>query len=409
MRGDLGTLYDAHAVRLHAHCWSLIGDEGAAAAVRDTFVAAVQHPPRGDSVLWLYALSRSACASLGAFSGDRPVFGSPGDPLLRAAADLRADQREALLLWSGEWLEVPDIARVLGIAPDTVHGLVHAARTRLERAVLDRLMRGAADPAVHMELITAFEKGRLPRLLAGRVPDRPPAWLRDQVLAACADEVTHPLSDVVSPSPLVVIGSEVATRPGRDRATRRKRIKSIGAVAGMAASVAAAVGLLVSWPTAKGGGMSAVVPSAGNTQTGATTSGTPAGSGTARPDGTSPNDTAPGDKGGPAPSAATEDQEPAATAPRSGTPDAPATSPDSPKPTEPGETTTPPEDTTPPESPEAPPTDPDGQTPPDPSQPPTEPSEPPDPSQPPTDPPTETPGPGPSPTSNPTPSPSTTG
>ncbi|RFU39135.1 hypothetical protein DZF91_24010, partial [Actinomadura logoneensis] len=91
MRGDPGSLYDAHAARLYAHGWSLLGDD-AAAAVRDAFVAAVRHPPRGDVVLWMYGLSRTAATSRGAF--ERPwhvasgASGASGtaDPLLRAAA-----------------------------------------------------------------------------------------------------------------------------------------------------------------------------------------------------------------------------------------------------------------------------------------------------------------------------------
>ncbi|MFB4312473.1 RNA polymerase sigma factor [Actinomadura sp. 21ATH] len=413
MRGDLGALYDAHAVRVHAHCWSLTGGAGAAAAVRDTFVAAVQHPPRGDTVLWLYALSRSACASLGAFGGTRPDLGDPGDPLLRAAAGLRPDQREALLLQAGEWLEAPDIARVLGIAPDTARALLATARTRLENAVLDLLMRGAADPARHAEVVAAFEKGRLPRLLAARVPDRPPAWLRDQVLAACEGEAGRPLTGVVSPSPLVVIGSEVADSPGRDRARRRKAFKGVGAVAGMAASVAAAVGMLVSWPTGKGGGVNAVVPSAGNSQAGGPSAGENAPTGSATRSGGPAADRG---AGAPAPSAATEERQPATTVPpgtgNGAAPGGNAPAPETSAPEKSPETTAPPAGTTPP-APSAPePTDPGEPAPPtdpaDPSGPPAT-GQPTDPSQPPADPPGETPEPGPSPTSNPAPSPTTGG
>src|SRR5947208_3461227 len=60
MRGEPEALYDAHAARLYAYCWSLVGDQ-AAAAVADAFASTVQHPPRGDSVLWMYALARHAC------------------------------------------------------------------------------------------------------------------------------------------------------------------------------------------------------------------------------------------------------------------------------------------------------------------------------------------------------------
>ncbi|GLZ14720.1 hypothetical protein Acsp04_49550 [Actinomadura sp. NBRC 104425] len=277
MRADPGALYDAHAARLYAYCWSLVGDR-AADAVTNTFVATVRHPPRGDTVLWLYALARSACMELGALGGlpdgafqgrppsARPAA-SPGDPLLRAAAGLRADHREVLLLSAGEWLEIDDIARVVGVAPDTARGLLHAARTRLERAVLDALMRAPAGTPEHLELIGAFEKGGLPRLLARRVPDRPPRELRERVLAACEVEARRTLPAVTAGGPLVVIGGEAASEaasPGARRSTARKKAKRVGAAASLAAAAAAAVGMLISWPVGKGGGSAKLVPTSGS-------------------------------------------------------------------------------------------------------------------------------------------------
>ncbi|MFI0451690.1 RNA polymerase sigma factor [Actinomadura sp. 6N118] len=264
MRGDPGTLYDAHAARLYAYCWSLVGDD-AAAAVTDTFAATVQHPPRGDSVLWLYALARSACIERGALDRGFVLSGdaSGNDPLLRAAGTLRADHREVLLLEAGEWLEIPDIARVVGIAPDTARQLLNVARVRFERAVLDGLMRGAGSQSSagsqSMDIIAAFEKGTLPQLLARRVPDQPPAWLRDHTLAAFEGELTGPLPGIVTTNPVVVIGSGNTSKGGP-----RRKAKSITAVAGIAASAAAAAGLLVSWPVAKGGGASSLLPTGGS-------------------------------------------------------------------------------------------------------------------------------------------------
>ncbi|GAA4240444.1 hypothetical protein GCM10022254_65080 [Actinomadura meridiana] len=290
MGGDMGSLYDAHADRLYVYCWSLVGDQRAAAAVGDTFTAAVHHPPRGDRVLWLYSLARTACSEHGAFAGGpagsvgptnavdgrrAPLFAGAvscegttphtprngPDPLLRAAANLRADHREVLLLWAGEWLEPHDIALVLGIAPDTVAQLLNAARTRLERAVLELLMRGASEPGLdQFPLITAFEKGRLPQLLARRAPSRAPAGLRERVLAVCEAETTRPLPSVVAPSPLIVIGAEKGRRANDARSRRGLSggvSKGLGAAAGVAASAAAVIGLLASWPSAKGGGGSA--------------------------------------------------------------------------------------------------------------------------------------------------------
>ncbi|MFV2175721.1 RNA polymerase sigma factor [Actinomadura sp. LOL_011] len=262
MRADTGSLYDAHADRLYAYCWSLVGDQVAAAALGDTFAAAVHRPPRGDGVLWLYSLARSVCADRGAFATrGAPLFADP-DPLLRAAAGLPSDHREALVLWAGEWLETPDIARLLGVAPDTAAQLVETARARLERAVLDILMRGTTEP--RLDLITAFEKGRLPRLLASRAPARPPGWLRDRVVAACEEEAARDVPTVTAPIPLVVIG-----RDGPAETRRRKGLaggwsRGLGAAAGVAASAAAVIGLLVSWPSARGtGSSSTIVPSSG--------------------------------------------------------------------------------------------------------------------------------------------------
>ncbi|QKW34593.1 hypothetical protein HUT06_11595 [Actinomadura sp. NAK00032] len=419
MRGDLGSLYDAHADRLYAYCWSLVGDQRAAAALGDTFSAAVHQPPRGDRVLWLYSLSRTACADRGAFTGELAtqggmLFADP-DPLLRAAAGLRADHREVLLLWAGEWLEPHDIARVLGIAPDTVVQLLGASRARLERAVLDLLMRGTTEP--RLDLISAFEKGRLPQLLARRAPARAPAWLRDRVLAACEEEATRPLPSVAAPSPLVVIGSE-----RKDRGERPKRgisggvSKGFGAAAGVAASAAAVIGLLVSWPAAKGGsGATSLVPTASNGQTNpasATTSGVPRHplpglTGSERAKGGSPTASE-------NPVTSAYDGPPRQAGGTTGTPGGPAPAPTSPAgrpapekkpatdtPSRPEQPSTPPEEpTTPPSTPPTTPSDPT--TPPD------------DGSTPPATPPTDTPStppddgsgtPGPSPTANPAPEP----
>ncbi|MEO3824994.1 hypothetical protein [Actinomadura sp. B10D3] len=412
MRGDLDSLYDAHADRLYAYCWSLVGDRHAAAAVGATFSAAVHQPPRGDSVLWLYSLARTTCAERGAFTGELggptvdgrggPLFAG-SDPLLRAAAALRADHREVLLLWAGEWLETHDIARVLGVAPDTVAQLLNAARTRLERSVLDILMRGTAQP--RLDLITAFEKGRLPRLLAGTAPSRAPGWLRAQVLAACEAEATRPLPSVSAPSPLVVIGPRAEDRPKRGLSAGVS--KGFGAAAGFAASAAAVIGLLVSWPAAKGGGASSLVPTAGNGQTqpaSTQTHGVPhdplpglPGSGT--PESGPKNPVAGAHESPPQQTGGTPGGGTAAAPPAAPPSSAREKPPASATPSKPQPPATPPEETptTPPDSPSEPTTPPDDGS--------TGPTTPP-PSGTPTDPPPGDPGtPSPSPTSNPTPQP----
>ncbi|XRQ16919.1 RNA polymerase sigma factor [Actinomadura welshii] len=436
MRGDMGSLYDAHADRLYAHCWSLVGDQLAAAAVGDAFTAAVHRPPRGDTVLWLYSLSRSACAERGAFSGNLDgrggVLFAGSDPLLRAAGALRSDHREVLLLWAGEWLEPHDIARVLGIAPDTVLQLLEAARTRLERSVLDLLMRGTTE-AQH-DLITAFEKKRLPRLLARRAPARAPGWLRDRVLEACADEAVRPLPTVTAPSPLVVIGADRPRHGHRDGERARRGLsggvhKGLGAAAGVAASAAAVIGLLATWPSAKdGAGAATITPTASNGQANpASSTGSPRHpmpnlSGTEDASGEVPGtpddpaatggDSGPAGRPGQAPAGGPGGgpaQAPPAASP-SGTPSQ-ERGPSSPSaPSQPDDPTTPPpggeSPTAPPDAPDDPTTPPDDGSGDPATPPPDTPSDPPS-GDPDPDPGTGDPGtPSPSPTSNPTPSPS---
>ncbi|MCW2918430.1 MAG: polymerase, sigma-24 subunit, subfamily [Actinomycetia bacterium] len=257
-------LYDAYAGRLHVYCWSLVGDD-APGALRDAFVTAARRgSPRGDTTLWMYGLARAACVRRGAldhaFTRIRDT-----DPLRQAAAGLRADHREVLVLSAGGWLEVPDIARLLEVATDTVTQLIQTARKRLERGVLDVLLPGPIQTE-HEEVIAAFEKGTLDTLLARRAPNSPPAALRADVLAACVAEtapaqVTRSFS--AAEGPLVVIGPgtsdelSVRRRPGRT---------FVGAV-GLAAAAAAAAGVFATLPASGGssptsGSQNLLVPSA---------------------------------------------------------------------------------------------------------------------------------------------------
>jgi DNA-directed RNA polymerase specialized sigma24 family protein len=299
MRDDMEALYDAHGHRLYAHCWSLLGDRGAADAVRDALGQASRRPP-GDTVLWLHRMARLACTERGAFGrGAHPGFVQAGtDPLLRAAAELPADQREALLLAAGEWLNVRDIAQVFRSHPDLIRDLLHDARVALEHRVVDALMHDPSAPTTHTDVIEAFERGRLPHLLARRAPDQAPPGLRDHVFGIVKQPQpepgtpsrTHPgpgtpsrtgpqpdgpyrlravpgepsrtpevpsrtraMPDRPSRTPLVVIGPRQDEEETAKR--RRKAAKGIGAVAGVAASVAA--GLVMTWPSATGTGTGA--------------------------------------------------------------------------------------------------------------------------------------------------------
>lgn len=269
MHGDLGTLYDAHAHRLYAHCWSLLGDRGAADALRDTLTRAMRSEPRGETVLWLHHLARTVCAERGAFNDrGRPYFAqAAADPLLNAVVHLSPGHREVLLLAAGQWLEVRDIAKVLGTSQASVRQLLHNARTALENFVLDVLIRGNADPGDNMEVIEAFEKGRLPNLLARRAGTWAPAPLREQVLAA-ADHEDEEAGARDENGQLVVIDTApeiISSKRARSR-RRKAALKGVGGVAGVAATVAA--GLVMTWPSGGEGTLSALGPHEGTTRPG---------------------------------------------------------------------------------------------------------------------------------------------
>ena len=259
-------LYDAQAGRLHAYCWSLVGDQ-AAATVHDVFAAAVYPDvmagdagrrdaarPRGlpPSDIWLYRRARAECLRRG------PVTVISGrDPLLRAAARLRGDQREALVLAAD--LAAVDVARVLAVPPAKAAQVVTAARARLEQATLNLLL---ADPATarHEDIIGAFEKGALGTLLARRAP-APPAGLRDAVMDTFARDR----------APLVVISPQAkpaaAGNGGHKNRPAARHARAAAPVIGVAAACAAAVvGVVAAGATLDfdaspaGGGKGALAP-----------------------------------------------------------------------------------------------------------------------------------------------------
>jgi hypothetical protein len=229
-------LYDTQAVRLHAYCWTLVGDQGAS-AVRDVFTAAA-HPYLTDrnarrreatppGRLWLYRQARAECLRRG------PVTVMAGrDPLLRGAARLRADQREILVLAAD--LPPAGVARVLGVTPDRAIQLVTAARARLEQAVLKVLL---ADPATatHEDVIAAFEQGALGALLARRAP-APPPGLRAAVIGTMTRHQHTPLV-VISP-PAKAAAQDGDAAKGRQVG---RHARAAAPVIGVAAACAAAI------------------------------------------------------------------------------------------------------------------------------------------------------------------------
>ncbi|HEX6468413.1 MAG TPA: hypothetical protein VF069_04905 [Streptosporangiaceae bacterium] len=260
-------LYDMQAKRLHSYCWSLVGDQ-AAAAVRDVFTAAAHpymtgRPPArrdparrdpGPDLLWLYRQARAECLRRG------PVTVAPGrDPLLRAAARLRADQREVLVLAAD--LPPAGIARVLGVTSAKVIQAFTDARTRLEQAVLKVLM---ADPATatHEDVIAAFERGALGALLARRAP-APPPGLRASVIGTVTRHRDAPLV-VISPATKPAAGDGDAPKGRTGGRHARVAAPVIGAAAACAAAVvgALAAGTTLNFDAAPagGGGHGAMAP-----------------------------------------------------------------------------------------------------------------------------------------------------
>jgi DNA-directed RNA polymerase specialized sigma24 family protein len=288
-----GQLYDEHAGRLYAYCRIMVGDE-AADAVRDAFIAAARHPgtvPDDEALpVWLYALARTECVRRGALLRKAPA-GPADEPLTRALARLRPEHREVLAL--SATLETGEVARVIGLAPDTAELLMRMSRRRLEQAAASVLgSRAARDD----EMLTALGRGSLHKLVARG--SEPPPRLRERVLMACAaaeravdgallfdqdgmpipleglfgpaDEVTRPLQqigagDLVSPPPG---GDVVAVAPPKKdgvlvaRSRRKKepfltrRRDGLVEMLGLAACVAAAASVFALWPAPHGGNAS---------------------------------------------------------------------------------------------------------------------------------------------------------
>lgn len=255
------TLYDEHAVQLYAYCHTMVGDE-AGDAVRDAFIAAARHrgTAPGDEALprWLYGLARAECVRRGALTR-RPAMSAAAAPFDRAFARLRPEHREALVLT--DHLEDDDLAKVVGVAPDTARSLVRMAGRRLEQAAISVLGGRASHDD---EMIVALVSGRLHTLVprSGELP----ADLRRRVLFSCeaagraADgallfdeqglpvevhavlgtgDADHPI-DVI---PLVEIPS------ARRRDSRNRRFDGMVKPLGLAACVAGAMAACALWPS----------------------------------------------------------------------------------------------------------------------------------------------------------------
>jgi DNA-directed RNA polymerase specialized sigma24 family protein len=245
-------LYDTHAIRLYSYCWSLVGND-AAHALREAFVAAAKQGVTDP--LRLYELARRSCVRRGALD---PVIGpTPGDdPLLRAAARLRPDHREALAL-SVEF-EPAEIGELLGLAPDTVHQMIATARARLERAVLDACWPGPV-PARYEDVLAAFERRQLVHLLSLR-SGPPPHDLRQTAVSAWeAEKLPHTMAEAQ------LVELNTADKPVRRG--RRRALQTLTTVATVAAAVSGAVFFTGDTHGTPAGVFTSIIPSSWSSST----------------------------------------------------------------------------------------------------------------------------------------------
>ncbi|WP_051063546.1 RNA polymerase sigma factor [Nocardiopsis halophila] len=173
-RSRPAALYDAHAAELYRYCWTLVGPGTADGAVREALMAAVclsgELPDAEDLRPWLFALARAACRNAG-FAAAPPFAGvaaAPGERPARAMWErLPPSYRELLELHRRHHLTAGQIAKILGLDPETCAELCRAA----ERRAADLLAGEPVEPAAALELLE---------------PPGPPAALRAEAVRACS-------------------------------------------------------------------------------------------------------------------------------------------------------------------------------------------------------------------------------
>ncbi|MDO8212725.1 RNA polymerase sigma factor [Conexibacter sp. CPCC 206217] len=169
-RARLEALYAEHAAAVHSYARRRIDPASAEDVVAETFLVAwrrLDRVPRHDPLPWLYATARHVLsnqrrgdarrAALTARLTREPVpparaadhgglagsVSDDGERLLRALAELRPADREALLLVAWEGLTPARAAAALECSRPALHVRVHRARKRLE-AALERVRDGEA-------------------------------------------------------------------------------------------------------------------------------------------------------------------------------------------------------------------------------------------------------------------------
>lgn len=148
-------IYRAYAPKVRGLCTLLLRGRGEIDdAIQETFiaVAGALHNFRGDARLatWIFRIAvRTALRVAGRTRVHEPLAEEPAAPtadletsrrLRSAMAELPAEQRAVLALFSIEGLRHGEIADILGIPEGTVWSRLHAARKRLA-VLLDDLRR----------------------------------------------------------------------------------------------------------------------------------------------------------------------------------------------------------------------------------------------------------------------------
>jgi RNA polymerase sigma factor (sigma-70 family) len=164
-------LYDRHHASLLAFCRHMLSSrEDGEDALQQTFLrahAALRKGRPPDAVRpWLFAIARNRCRTLLAARRNAPVPAHELEPAFDGLADdvqrraelgqlvtdlarLPDDQRGALVLYELGDLSHPEIASVVGCAPDKVKALVFQARTTL---IADRDARDTPCTSIREQL-----------------------------------------------------------------------------------------------------------------------------------------------------------------------------------------------------------------------------------------------------------------
>ena len=178
-RSEPAALYDAHAAELYRYCWTLVGPEAAGDTVREALTAAavLECADAEDLRPWLFALARTACRHAG-FAPGPPYDGAPAAPDERPARTmwgrLPPSYRELLELHRRHGLAAGQIAKILGLDPETCAELCRAAGRRaadLLAEALEEAGRGgeAADTDAALGLLELSLKWAI--RVCGRRPE----------------------------------------------------------------------------------------------------------------------------------------------------------------------------------------------------------------------------------------------